>query len=80
MNDDNDDRFKCPITHEYFTNPVVAADGFCYERTAIIEWFKHRNTSPKTNLQLEHICVCPSRGRNRVFTKKIKLYFILNFY
>eukprot|EP00921_Rhytidocystis_pertsovi_P010906 GHVQ01017576.1.p1 GENE.GHVQ01017576.1~~GHVQ01017576.1.p1 ORF type:complete len:674 (-),score=132.04 GHVQ01017576.1:322-2343(-) len=31
-------RFECPITHELFVEPVVAADGFTYERVAIEAW------------------------------------------
>jgi hypothetical protein len=42
--------FKCPITHDYFIDPVMASDGHMYERKAIEEWFKDNNTSPSTNL------------------------------
>lgn len=38
----------CPITHEVFTDPVVAADGHTYERSAIEQWFQSHNTSPLT--------------------------------
>jgi hypothetical protein len=31
----------------------VAADGFTYEREAILDWFKHSNRSPMTNQELE---------------------------
>ena len=35
-------------------DPVLAADGFSYERTAIEDWFaKGHRTSPKTG-----VCVC----------------------
>ena len=30
--------FVCPITHEAMREPVVAPDGFTYERTAIEKW------------------------------------------
>jgi hypothetical protein len=32
---------------------VVAADGFTYEREAIMNWFEHSNRSPMTNKELE---------------------------
>jgi hypothetical protein len=32
---------------------VVAADGFTYEREAILNWFEHSNRSPMTNQELE---------------------------
>ena len=36
-------------------DPVLAADGFSYERAAIEDWFaKGHRTSPKTGLQLLH--------------------------
>ncbi|UJR13700.1 hypothetical protein I4U23_000711 [Adineta vaga] len=39
----------CPITLELFVDPVVADDGYTYERTAITEWIKnHHETSPMT--------------------------------
>jgi hypothetical protein len=34
------DEFKCPITWGLFRDPVVAADGFTYERKAITEWIQ----------------------------------------
>ena len=46
--------FICPITQERMIDPVIAADGISYERTAIQKWLTKKNTSPKTNLDLEH--------------------------
>jgi len=40
------DLFICPITHDVMREPVVAADGFTYERTAIEEWFRTSSKSP----------------------------------
>ena len=45
--------FCCPITQELMTDPVMAADGHTYERTAITAWLKDKNTSPLTNTLLE---------------------------
>lgn len=40
----------CPITNEIMTNPVIADDGFTYERSSILEWFNRGKTSsPMTN-------------------------------
>ena len=39
----------CPISHEAFRDPVVAEDGFSYERAAIARWLVHRASSPQTN-------------------------------
>ena len=42
------DEFRCPITQEMMTDPVVATDGYTYERSAITEWLKKNPTSPMT--------------------------------
>ena len=38
----------CPITFSLFSDPVIAEDGHTYERSAIIDWIQHKNTSPLT--------------------------------
>ncbi|GLI66350.1 hypothetical protein VaNZ11_010133 [Volvox africanus] len=43
--------FVCPITQEVMREPVVASDGFTYERAAIARWLAGGGrTSPMTNL------------------------------
>eukprot|EP00960_Hanusia_phi_P069049 766991-Hanusia_phi.AAC.17 len=51
-NEDNfPDEFYCSITLEVMREPVLAADGFSYEKAAIEDWFaKGHRTSPKTGL------------------------------
>ena len=47
-----DDRYHCPITMELMHDPVLAADGFTYDRTSIEAWFRFNpqdTRSPKTN-------------------------------
>ncbi|MEW5312212.1 MAG: hypothetical protein WDW38_003859 [Sanguina aurantia] len=39
----------CPISHELFVDPVIAADGHTYERSAIVKWLAQKDTSPCTN-------------------------------
>mmetsp|Transcript_39389 Transcript_39389/g.78961 ORF Transcript_39389/g.78961 Transcript_39389/m.78961 type:complete len:93 (-) Transcript_39389:20-298(-) len=52
--DELPDEFYCPITMEVMTDPVLAADGFSYERRAIQEWLDSgKMTSPKTGILLE---------------------------
>ena len=45
--------FVCPITHELMDAPVVAQDGFTYEKSAIEGWLRCKQTSPKTNEPIE---------------------------
>ena len=40
------DALLCPITRTLMVDPVVASDGNTYERSAILQWIKLRQTSP----------------------------------
>lgn len=46
--DEMPDHFMCPITNVVMEDPVVAMDGYTYERSAISTWFQRHNTSPMT--------------------------------
>lgn len=53
---------QCPITHEVMREPVVAADGYSYEKSAILTWLENGNTtSPMTNQPLPDLKVIPNR-------------------
>ncbi|KAK8462793.1 hypothetical protein SEVIR_1G269100v4 [Setaria viridis] len=55
--------FVCPIFQEVMTDPHVAADGFTYEAEAIMGWLDSgHDTSPMTNLKLEHCELTPNRA------------------
>lgn len=45
---------RCPITKEIPLDPVVAADGFTYERRAIERWLEIHGTSPISRRPLLH--------------------------
>ncbi|KAL1499354.1 hypothetical protein AB1Y20_011561 [Prymnesium parvum] len=38
--------FRCPLSHEIMIDPVIAEDGFTYDRQAIEEWISEYDTSP----------------------------------
>ena len=44
--------FICPITTEVLSDPVTAADGHSYERSAIERWLATKSTSPLTGEEL----------------------------
>ena len=44
--------YICPITLSLMKDPVLATDGFTYERKAIEAHFNNKNTSPMTNAPL----------------------------
>lgn len=52
--------FICPITREAFEDPVVAADGYTYERSAIVQWLRNNSKSPMTNMELDHKSLTPN--------------------
>eukprot|EP01004_Peranema_trichophorum_P003958 NODE_2911_length_1461_cov_36.865471_g2518_i0.p1 GENE.NODE_2911_length_1461_cov_36.865471_g2518_i0~~NODE_2911_length_1461_cov_36.865471_g2518_i0.p1 ORF type:complete len:329 (+),score=65.97 NODE_2911_length_1461_cov_36.865471_g2518_i0:77-1063(+) len=47
------EEFECPITMRIIDDPVIAPDGFTYERWAIESWLLRHKTSPMTNEPLE---------------------------
>ncbi|XP_067891386.1 WD repeat, SAM and U-box domain-containing protein 1 [Heterodontus francisci] len=56
------DEFLCPIAREIMTDPVIASDGYSYEREAIESWINtKRRTSPMTNKPLESSLITPNR-------------------
>ncbi|KAG7464101.1 hypothetical protein MATL_G00183690 [Megalops atlanticus] len=56
------DEFLCPITREVMKDPVIAADGYSYEREAIESWINSKNrSSPMTNLPLQTTALTPNR-------------------
>ena len=39
--------YVCIITQELMENPVIAEDGYSYEKESIVRWMReHRNQSP----------------------------------
>lgn len=55
--DDNEiyKSFICPITFQIMENPVIAADGHTYEKSAIEDWLKSgKNKSPVTGVKLKN--------------------------
>ena len=52
--------YTYPITAEIMTDPVSTLDGFTYERAAITEWLRTKDTSPKTGATLESKALIPN--------------------
>ncbi|OBS74498.1 hypothetical protein A6R68_14960 [Neotoma lepida] len=56
------DEFICPITRELMKDPIIASDGYSYEREAMESWVrKKKRTSPMTNLVLPSLVLTPNR-------------------
>lgn len=57
----------CPITLTILRDPVIAADGHSYEKSAIEEWFTRSTRSPKTNEPLINLTLIPNHAlRNTI--------------
>lgn len=57
------DEFLCPISREVMSDPVIAADGYSYERESIQSWIRGKTkTSPMTNLPLLTTLLTPNRS------------------
>ena len=68
-----DDESKCPITHEMMKDPVVAADGYTYERAAIQQSLDSGNPrSPSTNLHLVNWNLTPNLNVKSRITKWVQ--------
>jgi len=50
--EDTPNCFKCPITKEPMEWPVIAHDGFTYEKSAIEKWISTNMNSPVTGQKL----------------------------
>mmetsp|Transcript_9418 Transcript_9418/g.14862 ORF Transcript_9418/g.14862 Transcript_9418/m.14862 type:complete len:134 (+) Transcript_9418:163-564(+) len=57
------DGFRCPITQDVMTDPVMVAEsGHTYERAAITQWLESHKTDPKTNMALSTKTLIPNHG------------------
>ena len=53
-------QFICSISAQVMEDPVFTADGLSYERVMITDWLKFHDTSPRTNLKLQHKFLTPN--------------------
>jgi hypothetical protein len=59
--------FCCPFTYALMRNPMMCANGHSYEETNIQHWLSNNDTSPFTNLRLEHKTLTPNHNlRNSI--------------
>eukprot|EP01083_Nonionella_stella_P039033 106149_1 len=54
--------YLCPITKQIMQDPVMAFDGYCYDRVAIEEYLKIHKRSPTTGANTDCIIVFPNRN------------------
>ncbi len=63
---------------ELFIDPVVATDGFTYERKSITEWFQKHNTSPSTGEILSNKSLIPNNTLKRAINEMCALKVIVS--
>lgn len=54
------DDFLCPISYEIMKDPVVANDGYTYDRCNIEQWWLKSNLSPMTGLPIDSKALIPN--------------------
>ncbi|XP_072020781.1 WD repeat, SAM and U-box domain-containing protein 1-like [Amphiura filiformis] len=68
------DEYLCPITREIMRDPVIAADGYSYERSSIESWLRGgTNTSPMTNAPLTSNHLTPNRSLKMIIQRLYNL-------
>ena len=67
------DDYYCSITCEVMSDPVMAADGYSYERVAIEQWLATgAGTSPKTNELLENEKLLPNKALKALIVDELE--------
>ena len=55
------EEFRCPISLQLMSDPVIISSGQTYERACIEKWFKEgHDTCPKTQQTLAHLQITPN--------------------
>ena len=54
--------FFCSITHDVMMDPVIAWDGYTYERVSIARWLKEHSTSPMTGAPMPDFTLRPNHS------------------
>ncbi|KAL0733392.1 hypothetical protein Bca4012_009602 [Brassica carinata] len=68
--------YFCPILKELMEEPEIAADGFTYERKAILAWLEKHNISPVTRQKLDHFKLTPNNTlRSAIRDWKLRVRF-----
>ena len=74
--------FCCAITQEEMRDPVIAGDGHCYERAAIVDWFRRAArrqvppTSPNTGAELTSTELVPNHSLRQAIEEWREQHFM----
>ena len=70
--DDIVTQLTCPISGAIFSDPVVAADGFTYEKSQITRWFMESMRSPANGTRISHSNVYPNNLAKHLVNQLLK--------
>uniref|UniRef100_A0A6C0HLP4 VWFA domain-containing protein n=1 Tax=viral metagenome TaxID=1070528 RepID=A0A6C0HLP4_9ZZZZ len=62
----DEEDYRCPITKDFMSDPVITADGQTYERSAIEEWLSGHFTSPLSGARLTNNSLTPNITLKRI--------------
>lgn len=65
----SDESLECPISRDIMRDPVLAMDGFTYERSVIEHWFARCSTSPMTGLAIRPDLI-PNRALKSIIEER----------
>ena len=54
--------FFCSITHDVMVDPVIAWDGYTYERVSVARWLAKHSTSPMTGAPMPDFTLRPNQS------------------
>ena len=61
--------FVCPITKDVMEDPVLANDGYTYERIAIMQYVVNEGKSPMTRQEMNEAQLMPNRALKSIIEK-----------
>ncbi|KAH9319732.1 hypothetical protein KI387_021501, partial [Taxus chinensis] len=71
------EEFRCPISLQLMSDPVVISSGQTYEKLCIEKWFRDgHDTCPKTQQKLSHLSVTPNHCIKALITNWCEKYGI----
>ena len=63
------EEYYCPLTKKIMLDPVVASDGYTYEKEAIENWSKNHTTYPNSEEKISSLTILPNRSLERNIKK-----------
>lgn len=66
------DAFSCPISNSLMKDPVIAPDGYSYERSRIVRWIHQKRSSPMTGKRFPYPVIIPNHTLRHAIQKFVE--------